>query len=324
MACDSVKVALTVAHTEPSSIVSKDMNAPATTVIGSEGMLGQELVGACAARGMEVESFGTPQALDITDSDAVGEALRGATLVLNAAAYTDVDGAESEPAEAMRVNQLGPMNLARTCLENDALLVHYSTDFVFNGVASSAYRVNDVPSPLNLYGLSKLAGENAIRDVGCKHLIIRSSWLFAPHSRNFVRTILKMASQRPNLRVVADQIGRPTSCEDLARMTLGLIDAGAKGTVHAANRGRCTWFEFAREIVALSGAQCRIDPCKTSDQARPAARPRFSVLDLAEMTRLIGKPRHWKTALRDCIEAVAVANQAAQPGQTTAPSVEEH
>ena len=135
---------------------------------------------------------------------------------------------------------------------------------------------------------------------------------------------LKMADERPNLQVVADQIGRPTSCEDLAVMTLGLIDAGAKGTVHAANRGRCTWFEFAREIVALSGAHCRIDPCKASDQARPAARPRFSVLDLTEMIRLIGKPRHWKTALRDCIEAVAAASQAAQPGQTTAPSVEEH
>ena len=110
-------------------------------------MLGQELVAACAARGIEVESFGTPQALDITDSDSVEKALRGVKLVLNAAAFTDVDGAESEPAEAMRVNQLGPWNLARTCLENDALLVHYSTDYVFNGVASSAYRVNDVPSP---------------------------------------------------------------------------------------------------------------------------------------------------------------------------------
>ncbi len=286
-------------------------------------MLGRELVAACAARGIDVERFGTPQALDITDSDAVGEALRNVKLVLNAAAYTDVDGAESEPAEAMRVNQLGPMNLARTCLENDALLVHYSTDYVFSGVASSAYRVDDVPSPMSMYGLSKLAGEHAVRDVGCNHLIIRSSWLFAPHSRNFVRTILDLASNHSSLQVVADQIGRPTSSEDLAKMTLGLLDAGAKGTFHAANRGRCTWHEFAREILALADCDCRIDPCKTSDHPRPAPRPRFSVLDLSAAIRLIGKPRHWKSALHECVEALLVADRAVQPDHTTAPRFED-
>ena len=286
-------------------------------------MLGRELVSACAARGIDVLSFGTPEALDITDSADVRDALRDAKLVLNAAGFTDVDGAESEPAEAMRVNQLGPLNLARTCLENDALLVHYSTDYVFNGVASSAYRVDDLPSPLSMYGLSKLAGEHAIRDVGCNHLIIRSSWLFAPHSRNFVRTILDLASHRSSLQVVADQIGRPTSSEDLAGMTLGLLDAGAKGTFHAANRGRCTWHEFAREIVALAECDCRIEPCKTGDHPRPARRPRFSVLDLSAAIRLIGKPRHWKTALHDCVEALQVADRASRPDHTTAPRVED-
>ena len=299
------------------------MNTPTTAVIGASGMLGRELVSACAARGIDVIGFGGPEALDITESDAVREALRGVKLVLNAAAYTDVDGAESEAAKAMRVNQLGPMNLARTCRDNDALLVHFSTDYVFNGVASSAYRVEEEPSPLNVYGLSKLAGEHAIRDIGCDHLIIRSSWLFAPHSRNFVRTILDLSSQRSTLQVVADQTGRPTACGDLARRTLGLVDAGAKGTFHAANHGRCTWFEFAREIVGLTDSDCRVEPCKTNDQPRPAPRPRFGVLDLTETIKLIGKPRHWKAALRDCVEALVVAGRAAPGGQTISPSVQE-
>ena len=299
------------------------MNTPTTAVIGASGMLGRELVSACAARGLDVVGFGGPKALDITESDAVREALRGVKLVLNAAAYTDVDGAESQAAEAMRVNQLGPMNLARTCRENDALLVHFSTDYVFNGVASSEYRVDEEPSPLNVYGLSKLAGEHAIRDIGCDHLIIRSSWLFAPHSRNFVRTILDLSSERSTLQFVADQIGRPTACGDLASMTLGLVDAGAKGTFHAANRGRCTWFKFARGIVAIADSNCRVEPCKTNDQPRPAPRPRFSVLDLTETTKLIGKPRHWKAALRDCVDALVVAGRAAPGGHTIAPTVEE-
>ena len=299
------------------------MNTPTTAVIGASGMLGRELVSACAARSIDVVGFGTTEALDITESDAVRDGLRGVKLVLNAAAYTDVDGAEAEAAEAMRVNQLGPMNLARTCRDNDALLVHFSTDYVFNGVASSEYRVDEEPSPLNVYGLSKLAGEHAIRDIGCDHLIIRSSWLFAPHSRNFVRTILDLTSQRSTLQVVADQTGRPTACGDLASMTLGLVDAGAKGTFHAANHGRCTWFEFAREIVAIAGSNCRIEPCKTSDQPRPAPRPRFGVLDLTETIRLIGKPRHWKAALRDCVDALVVAGRAAPGGHTIAPTVEE-
>ena len=300
------------------------MNAPTTAVIGASGMLGRELVSACAARGIDVVGFGSPEALDITEPDAAREALGGVKLVLNAAAYTDVDSAESQVAEAMRVNQLGPMNLARTCRDNDALLVHFSTDYVFNGVASGEHRVDEEPNPLNVYGLSKLAGEHAIRDIGCDHLIVRSSWLFAPHSRNFVRTILDMASQRSTVQVVADQTGRPTACGDLASMTLGLIDAGAKGTFHVANRGRCTWFEFAREIVSLAGSNCRVEPCKTSDQPRPAPRPRFGVLDLTETIRLIGEPRHWKAALRECVEAFVVTPRAAQFRHTAAPTVDQH
>ncbi len=299
------------------------MNTPTTAVIGASGMLGRELVSACAARGIDVVGFGSPEALDITESDAVREALGGVKLVLNAAAYTDVDGAESQAAEAMRVNQLGPMNLARTCRDNGALFVHFSTDYVFNGVASGEHRVDEEPSPLNVYGLSKLAGEHAVRDIGCDHLIVRSSWLFAPHSRNFVRTILDLSSQRSTIQVVADQTGRPTACGDLASMTLGLVDAGAKGTFHVANRGCCTWFEFAREIVALAGSDCRVEPCKTNDQPRPAPRPRFGVLDLTETIRLIGKPRHWKAALHDCVDALVVAGRAAPGGHTIAPTVEE-
>ena len=295
------------------------MSSSITAIIGSSGMLGQALMADCKARGIEAWGYAGRRALDVTDGDAVCKSLRRAHVVINASGYTDVDGAESDPEAAMRVNHLGPANLARACRDTDALLVHYSTDYVFPGVTSSVNRVDDKPNPCNVYGLSKLAGERAIREVGCRHLIVRTSWLFAPYGRNFVRSILAEATRRPVLKVVADQTGRPTSCRDLAEMTFDLIEAGAQGTFHVANRGRCTWYEFAREIVDRIGSPCQLSPCKTSEFPRPAKRPAFSVLDLGETIKVIGKPRHWRPALRECLESLAPIGESQVGGLTGAP-----
>jgi len=278
-------------------------------VVGSRGMLGQELVKSCAQHDMDVHAFCGHDDLDVTDSDAVKVALRGINVVINASGYTDVDGAESDIESAMKVNQHGPLNLARACLENNALLIHYSSDYIFSRASTSAHRINDETGPCNIYGLSKLAGEKAIRETGCKHLILRTSWLFAPHSKNFVRTIFRESLKRKTLKVVSDQIGRPTLCRDLAEQTLEIVACGSQGTFHVTNGGYCSWHEFAKEIVRLMGSNCDVQPCKTSDSPRPASRPSYSVLDLSETIKLIGKPRDWKVALCECIEELSIVSQ---------------
>lgn len=292
------------------------MNRLRIAVIGSTGMLGQELVRSCDKRDMDLHSYSGCESLDVTDSDAVSKAIGGFDVVINSSGYTDVDGAESDSESAMNVNQRGPMNLAKACLENNALLVHYSTDYIFNGTSTSAYRIDDEPSPCNTYGISKLAGENAIRETGCNYLIIRTSWLFAPHGKNFVRTIFRESLKRDTLKVVSDQVGRPTLCSDLAEQTLDLLACGANGTFHVTNGGYCSWHELAKEIVKLMGTSCMVQPCKTSDFPRPAERPNNSVLDISETIALIGKPRDWKVALRECIDELSLENALQISGST--------
>ncbi|MHC4767612.1 MAG: SDR family oxidoreductase, partial [Planctomycetota bacterium] len=163
------------------------MTQSGTVIIGSTGMLGCELVVACRRRGTEARGLVGPDEIDITDEHAVREILarERPSIVINATGYTDVDGAEAEPQAADQINRVGPAHLARACREAGALLVHYSTDYVFDGRLDRPYRPDDTPNPINAYGRSKLAGEQEITDVGCRHLLIRTSWLFAPHSRNF-------------------------------------------------------------------------------------------------------------------------------------------
>jgi dTDP-4-dehydrorhamnose reductase len=284
------------------------MSIPGLVIIGSTGMLGRELVAAGRRRDVRVRGIPGPEDLDITDAGAVVRALEneGSMVVVNATGYTDVDGAEADPDEADRVNRAGPANLARTCRAIGALLVHYSTDYVFDGRASRPYRVDDAPNPISTYGRTKLDGERAVIESGCSHLLVRTSWLFAPHGRNFVRTILDLATRRPTLEVVDDQHGRPTYAPDLARITLDLVERGARGTFHAANAGHCTWYELATAIVEQAGLDCDIRPCATSAHPRPACRPESGILDLAETAALLGEPRPWTEALAECLEALNV------------------
>jgi len=220
--------------------------------------------------------------------------------IVNCAGFTQVDRAEAEPEAAQRVNAIGAANLARAARQAGARLLHISTDYVFDGRAHRPYREDDPVAPLNVYGRSKLAGEQAIRDILPQaHLIVRTQWLFGVGGPNFVATILRLARERPELKVVNDQHGRPTYAPDLAVALWKLIACEARGTVHCANAGAATWFDLATAAVAAAGLRASVVPCSTVDMPRPAPRPRFSVLDCTRYEGLVGSPlRPWQAALK--------------------------
>jgi dTDP-4-dehydrorhamnose reductase len=207
---------------------------------------------------------------------------------VNAAAYTAVDRAESERDLAFRVNASAPGLLAAEASRLDALLVHYSTDYVFDGTKAIPNVENDAPNPLNVYGASKLAGEQAISASGCRYLIFRTSWVYGPHGRNFMRTVLRTAIERPELRVVADQIGAPTSSLAIARATADVLRAGGQGLYHMSAAGQTTWYAFARAIVARAHLQTRVVAIRSEEYSAAARRPRNSVLDNSNLRAAFG------------------------------------
>lgn len=268
-------------------------------IVGARGMLGRALREQLTARGEGYEGVDLPE-FDLTNQAQVEAALaQPYTAVLNCAAYTNVDGAEADEAAATRANGEGVRILANACAARNVPLVHYSTDYVFAGESDHPYRVDEPHAPLNAYGRSKAVGERAIWDAKGPHLVLRTSWLYAPWANNFVRTIYKASRERDELKVVDDQRGRPTSAEHLARVTLALLDKKARGTLHVTDGGECTWFEFAAEIVRLAGHRARVLPCTSAEFARPAKRPAYSVLDLAPTEALVGPMTDWKANLAD-------------------------
>jgi dTDP-4-dehydrorhamnose reductase len=212
--------------------------------------------------------------LDVTDRDAVGAALGPDDLVINCAAWTDVDGAEEHEAEAMRINRDGARNVA----EAAGAVVYVSTDYVFDGAKSGPYLPTDPVNPLSAYGRTKLAGEQATAEANPRHFIVRTSWVFGPGGSNFVETIRRLAGERETLRVVDDQVGKPTYTGHLATALVELAGGADYGIHHRAGGGQCSWFEFAREIVERAGLDCRVEPCTTDEFPRPAPRPANSVL----------------------------------------------
>lgn len=274
---------------------------------GAAGMLGRA-VQATAPSVVHVQTL-THNELDVTDARLVEEAVQQVrpAWVINCAAYTKVDDAETEPAAAYAVNAAGAMHLAITCRRLAARLLHVSTDYVFDGQADRPYPEDAPTRPLNVYGRSKLAGELAVRDILPEaHLIVRTQWLFGMGGSNFVATILRLAEQRPVLRVADDQRGRPTYAADLGTALWVLLAREARGTYHVCNDGVATWFELARAATAATGLQARIEPCSTAEMRRPAARPAFSVLDCTKFRKLAGAPlRPWFEAVREFVgEAV--------------------
>jgi dTDP-4-dehydrorhamnose reductase len=251
-------------------------------ITGAAGMLGQDLTAAARGAGHDVVTFARAE-LDIADAAAVTDAIRGtgADVVVNSAAWTDVDGAERDEDGAVSVNGAGAGNVARAAAECNAWTFHISSDYVFDGGKRSPYVETDAVGPASSYGRSKLAGEREVAaEAPGRHTIVRSSWLFGAGGPCFPATILRLAAERDELKVVDDQIGCPTFTGHLAQALVELATRQAPpvGILHVAGGGSCSWYQFAREIVAVSGVSCEVRPCTTAEMPRPATRPAYSVL----------------------------------------------
>jgi len=261
-------------------------------------MLGSDLVEALAGR--DVTAL-TRAELDITDAAAVMAAVAGHDVVLNAAAYTRVDDAETDEATATLVNATAPGHLAAAAHATGAILVQYSTDYVFDGSATSPYDEDAPLHPINAYGRSKAAGERAALDGNpWRTIVLRTAWIYGSHGPNFASTMLRLASERDTLSVVTDQLGQPTWTVDLARQTIALLDAGVvTGVYHATNSGTASWFDFARAVLEGAGLDPdRVKPTESTSFVRPAPRPAYSVLGHdAWASTGIAPMRPWRDAL---------------------------
>ena len=269
---------------------------------GAGGMLGRELLRAARAR--EIALLGWDRtALDVTDAEAVHLRLDEARpdVVIHAAAWTDVDGCEADPERAFRTNAKGTANVAAACRETGARLVTISTDYVFDGEGTEPYREDSPVGPLNVYGWSKLAAEEATLALGRNGCVARTAWLYADHGRNFFRTMLRLAEERAAIDVVDDQRGCPTFAPDLAECLLDVAASGASGVLHAVNGGATTWCGFARAIFAEAGRPAVVHAVTSDRFPRPARRPHNSVLADARLTGA-GIPRlpAWEDGLRRC------------------------
>jgi len=286
-------------------------------IFGADGMLGRSWRDwAVATRAGDVGFIGL-EACDIRDAVAVEATVApGIQVVVNCAAYTNVDGAEQEEALATQVNGEAVGVLAKRCRAVGATLVHYSTDYVFDGGATTPYDVDEPRRPLSAYGRSKAVGEELLEQSGCDYLLLRTSWLYAVHGNNFVRTIMKLAGERESLRVVNDQVGRPTCADQLVLTTMSMLRAGARGRHHATDAGQCSWHEFATAIAARANPMCRVDPCTSAEFPRPAKRPAYSVLDISQTERLAGPLPHWRTTLEQTLNRLLAT--ASVPGGTNA------
>jgi len=277
-------------------------------VTGAAGQLGRALVDRLGARAAWA---GGRDALDVRDPAAVSRVLDDVRpdVVINAAAYNDVDGAESDPVSAMAVNTVGPGNLARACRERGALLVHVSTDYVFDGAKGEPYREEDCPRPASVYGVSKLAGCLLVAAAGGPHLIVRTSGVFGAGGNrvkggSFVERILAKARSGQPLRVVNDQVSSPTYAPDLAAALVTLVEQGARGLLHVTNSGACSPYDLATAALEIAGIHARIEPIRTADLGAPARRPAYSVLDNSR-ARAAGLPplRSWRDALAEFLGA---------------------
>ena len=266
-------------------------------VTGANGMLGQDLCPILEKNGYDVIRTDV-QTLDITNPDMVETVLQKETpdIVIHCAAYTNVDKAEEDLATARKINANGNENLAKTCGKIGATLVYISTDYVFAGNGTKPYEPTDKTAPLNNYGLTKWEGEEAVRKYCKKHYITRTSWLYGIHGKNFVETMISLAD-RPEVKVVDDQVGCPTWTVELSNGIIKLLGEQAPfGTYHVCGSGKTSWYGFAKKMFELSGLKVNLNPCTTEEFPRPAKRPSYSVMDNH------GICRNWEDALADYIK----------------------
>lgn len=287
--------------------------APRILLTGARGQVGWELRRTLSCLG-EVVALDS-RAMNLADADAVRKTVRemAPNIIVNPAAYTAVDKAESEPELAHAVNAVAPGILAEEAARLGALLVHYSTDYVFNGSDSTPWKEDDACDPLNVYGATKLAGERAIQAAGCRHLIFRTSWVYGARGSNFLLTMRRLMRERPELKIVADQVGAPTWCRDLAEATAlvlsqvatpaSRLDEGASwGVYHMTNAGETSWHGFAEAIQVHDGAGVRLLPIPSSDYPTPARRPLNSRLNNDKLKKTFGiSLQDWRAALALCL-----------------------
>ena len=280
-------------------------------VTGACGMLGSLVCNALKDKHTVIPTDILPgcEMLDISDTDAVFDVINRVRpeIVFHCAAMTDVDGCENDPDAAHKINAVGTWNLACACASINCAIAYVSTDYVFDGEKGTPYTEFDSPNPIGAYGASKLAGERAIQELCAKHYIVRTSWLFAPHGKNFALSILKAAETRPELRVVADQFGSPTYAKDLAEFLAALAGSPLHGTYHFTNSGGCSWFDFAQEILNAAGkTQVKVIPIKTEEWPTPTRRPKFSVLRHYRM-ELLGRDgaRPWQEAVAEFVASTS-------------------
>ncbi|WP_455819001.1 dTDP-4-dehydrorhamnose reductase [Clostridium butyricum] len=289
-------------------------------ITGSKGQLGNELkdiikkgyseigkVSECI-NNSQVFDFDVDK-LDITDLNSVKNVLNTIKpdVVINCAAATNVDGCESDEDFAFKVNALGPRNLAIVCEEIGARLVQVSTDYVFSGVGEKPLTEYDLTAPYSVYGKTKLLGENYVREFCSKYYIVRTAWLYGYVGHNFVYTMRRLGKEKDSINVVNDQIGNPTHANDLAYHILKLIETDEYGIYHCTGKGECSWYDFAKMIIELSGEECIVNPCTSEEYKTPAKRPEYSSLDNMMLRNTVGdEMRNWQDAIKSFIENLKV------------------
>ena len=282
-------------------------------VTGADGQLGREMQIASRSsrnRFIFTDIAGEHERLDITDPQAIADIVREnhVNVIVNCAAYTNVDKAETDSETANLLNNIAAGNLADAMKAVNGTLIHISTDYVFQGDMNIPCREDWPTEPLGVYGKTKLAGEKSIEATGCASIIIRTAWLYSPFGKNFVKTMRDLTSSRESLKVVFDQVGTPTYAGDLAETICRIIENGQldkTGIYHFSNEGVCSWFDFAKAICEMSGNTCDIRPCHSDEFPSPVARPHFSVLDKTKIKQTFGiRIPYWTDSLKRCIEEI--------------------
>ena len=279
-------------------------------IVGGNGQLGNCIRKIAADFENQYEfNFTDSQTLNITDRDSISDVFYDFKphFCINASAYTAVDLAEKEPEKAFAVNAEGVANLAEACEEYNCVLIHVSTDYVFDGETNISYSEDSFTNPQGVYGASKLKGEELATDLNPKTIVIRTSWLYSEFNKNFVKTMLNLFSQKDELGIVADQFGQPTNANDLAEAIMKIIEAEPKtyGIFHFSNYPETTWFEFAQKIAEFSGSKIKLNAITTEDFPTPAKRPKRSTMSLDKIESIYNiQLKHWENSLQDCIETL--------------------
>ena len=277
-------------------------------IVGGNGQLGNCIRKIAADFENRYEfNFTDSQTLNITNRDSVSDVFYDFKphFCINASAYTAVDLAENEPEKAFAVNAEGVANLAEACEEYNCVLIHVSTDYVFDGETNISYSEDSFTNPQGVYGASKLKGEELATDINPKTIVIRTSWLYSEFNKNFVKTMLNLFSQKDELGIVADQFGQPTNANDLAEAIMKIIETEPKtyGIFHFSNYPETTWFEFAQKIAEFSGSNIKLNAITTEDFPTPAKRPKRSTMSLDKIENINNiQLNHWENSLQDCIE----------------------